>query len=78
MSPPAPELKERFLDLACQLSPENLSCDGELPRAEREARRRRILVEWEALEKEAGRPVPLQEAESWLWAPGPDPEMPSP
>lgn len=71
MMPIAPELRERFLDLECQLSPENLSCDGELSRAEVEARRKRILSEWAALEKEAGRAVSHQEAESWLWAPGP-------
>lgn len=66
MSPIAPELKERFIDLTCRLSPENLCCDGELPRAAVDARYAQILVEWAELEKEAGRPVSRQEAESWL------------
>lgn len=72
------DLRERFLDLECRLSPENLSCDGELSSADVLARRKRIFAEWADLEKEAGRPVTPREVESWLWAPGTGPETPIP
>lgn len=49
--------RQKFLSLVCQLSPENLSCDGELSRAEIQARQRAILRDWSRLEKEVGRKV---------------------
>ena len=58
------ELQEKFLDLACALSPENLTCDGELPRYAVRAKLARLNAEWAALEKLAGRKV----TESEVWA----------
>jgi hypothetical protein len=52
-----PELKEKFLIVACHLSPENLSCDGEAPIAWVRKRARQLHAEWAALEKLAGRKV---------------------
>ena len=62
------EIKAKFSDLACQLSPENLSCDGELPRAQVQAKYRRLLKEWAALEKLVGRKVTENEVWSWIIA----------
>lgn len=56
------EIKARFLALTCQLSPENLSCDGELSRDEVERRRRRIRADWADLEKQFGRKVTEDQA----------------
>ena len=55
--------KQRFVTLAFQLSPENLSCDGELPRAEVRRRHKKLTAEWKKLEKEVGRTV--SETEAW-------------
>jgi hypothetical protein len=52
-----PELKKDFEDLACRLSPENLSCDGELPPWQVKIKLREIQAEWKTLEKKAGRAV---------------------
>jgi hypothetical protein len=59
------EDKRRFLDLACQLSPENLCCDGEISMAQ--ARRREWFVrdKWSKLEAMVGRKV--SEDEVWNW-----------
>jgi hypothetical protein len=54
---------ERFRDLACQLSPENISCDGECSRAETGRRARKVWAEWRQLEHEVGRRV--TEVEVW-------------
>jgi hypothetical protein len=51
------EIKEKFLNLACQLSPENLTCDGELSRSQVKERYKSIMVEWHKLEDELGREV---------------------
>lgn len=59
-------IKEKFLDLACDLSPENLTCDGELPRSKVLQRLERLRREWAGLEKEIGRKV--SEDEVWGWA----------
>ena len=48
---------DKFLDLACRLSPENLHCDGEISRAQANQRYRQIMREWKVLEKEVGRKV---------------------
>ena len=50
-------LFETFLNLSCALSPENLSCDGELPRAEVARRYRQLNHEWKAAEREFGAKV---------------------
>ena len=60
------EIKEKFVDLACQLSPENLTCDGELPKAESNRRFRNLNAEWRGLERQIGRVV--DEGEVWDWA----------
>jgi len=58
-------LQKQFLDLACRLSPENVSCDGELSRTEVDRRYKQLNAEWAKLEKEAGRKV--DEDEVWKW-----------
>lgn len=47
-------LFETFLNLACRLSPENLTCDGECSRAEVRHRLNEINREWKAAEKKFG------------------------
>ena len=59
----SPELQEKFLNIATALSPENLSCDGELPRNRIAVRRRTLMEEWRKLEVDAGRKV--TEDEVW-------------
>lgn len=61
------ELKKKFVDLCGQLSPENLSCDGELSRSQVDARRAQINRQWRDLETQAGRRVSEAEADGW-WA----------
>jgi hypothetical protein len=61
------ELHEKFLDLANALSPENLTCDGELSKAAVRRRYSALMKEWKALEKLAGQKV--TEDEVWAtWA----------
>lgn len=57
------ELKTEFLDLAVQLSPENLTCDGECSAEEVRKRRASLLHRWDALQRRAGRAV--TEHEVW-------------
>lgn len=57
----SPEIKAQFESLASQLSPENLSCDGELSKAQINGRRGAIMSKWKALEREAGRSVAFDE-----------------
>ena len=59
------EIKAKFSDLVCALSPENLCCDGELPPAQVRAKYNRLQKEWAALEKQVGRKV--AENEVWDW-----------
>lgn len=47
-------LFNNFIHLSCRLSPENLTCDGECSRTEVQARHRKIMAEWRALETKAG------------------------
>ncbi len=44
-----------FQDLECQLSPENLHCDGEITRAQAESKRKKIMRRWKELVAELGR-----------------------
>lgn len=53
----------RFLSLSCQLSPENLHCDGEISQAEASRKYRRLMKEWAQAEQELGRKV--DENEVW-------------
>lgn len=52
-----------FLHLACALSPENLSCDGELSRAAVARKYKGLMKQWKALEAKVGRKV--TEDEVW-------------
>lgn len=56
-------LFEQFLNLTTRLSPENLSCDGELHWKEVMKRRQKINQEWVALEAKAG--FKVKEDEVW-------------
>jgi hypothetical protein len=64
-----PETEEEVMnwlgDLTGELSPENLSCDGEISRSGMQAKLRAIRGEWKQLEKILGRKVSEGEAESW-------------
>jgi hypothetical protein len=52
-----PEIKEGFARLVGELSPENLSCDGECSDAEVRKRRSNIMRQWAELERRSGRTV---------------------
>lgn len=56
-----PDTRKQFEKLAIQRSPENLSCDGELSRSAIIKRHAAIMAEWQALEKQVGRKVSLDE-----------------
>jgi hypothetical protein len=60
------EQREKFLNLACQLSPENISWDGERSRSEIDKARKKLMREWAALEREVGRVV--TETEVWSFS----------
>ena len=53
----------QFLDLSNRLSPENLTCDGELPQSEVRRKYNKLTKEWKKLEKQVGRTV--TEDEVW-------------
>lgn len=59
------EVQIDFVRLACALSPENLSCDGELSRSETQRKYRSLIREWRKLESVVGRKV--EEGEVWKW-----------
>lgn len=59
------EIKAKFGNLACALSPENLHCDGEISAAQARTKYRQLMKEWAALEKQVGRKV--TENEVWDW-----------
>lgn len=59
------EVWQQFVRLASNLSPENLSCDGELSRAQVRKRYTELTRQWKALEKQVGRQV--TENEVWTW-----------
>ena len=58
-------LLQEFVDVATQLSPEWLTCDGECSTAQVQRRARRLHAQWHALERKAGRAV--TEDEVWAW-----------
>lgn len=64
----SPESREEIMkflrNLAGELSPENLSCDGECSRSEVAARRASINACW-TLERKLGKKVSQDEAEDW-------------
>lgn len=57
------ELKDKFVNLASELSPENLCCDGELSQCEVNRKHKRIMQEWRKLEVQAG--CEFSEEEVW-------------
>ena len=66
-----PETKDELLDaldhLCAELSPENLSCDGELSRTAINQKLRAIKGEWKEIEKKLGRKVSQDEVEErWM------------
>jgi hypothetical protein len=64
-STPEKELQKKFISLASALSPENLSCDGELTMAEQNKQKKILMTKWKQLEEEMGYPV--SEDEVWSW-----------
>lgn len=61
--------KNQFIRLACALSPENLSCDGELPRHQVREREIHLRNQWKTMECAVGRKVSECEVEDWLREP---------
>jgi len=59
------ENKQKFASLACQLSPENLCCDGELPQYLVRQRYSKLTKQWKALEKQIG--MKVTEEQTWEW-----------
>jgi len=57
-------LYEAFVNLVCALSPENLTCDGELSRTQVNKRLASLRRDWKALEKKAGVKVSPDEIET--------------
>jgi hypothetical protein len=55
---------DKFAGLLNDLSPENISCDGEASMAQIKKQRARIIKEWGNLERELGRTVTEDEAYS--------------
>lgn len=60
-------LENKFINLVCRLSPENLTCDGECSPWEVKQRQNQIFREWRELERQAGRTVTVEEIESLLY-----------
>jgi hypothetical protein len=54
-----------FSDISCELSPENLHCDGEISHAAAMRKYRALKAEWKEVEKSLGRKVSEDEADSW-------------
>jgi hypothetical protein len=65
VAPLSAELLKQFVDLATALSPEWLTCDGELSRREVNRRYAKLQRQWRALERKAGRAVMGDEV--WAW-----------
>jgi len=59
------ELMDALTALCSDLSPENLSCDGELSRTQINQKLRAIRGEWKEIEKKLGRKVSEYEAEDY-------------
>lgn len=58
-------IREDILRCYSQLSPENLTCDGELNKTQIRTKQSKINKELKSLFKEYGRPVSEEEAISW-------------
>ena len=61
------EMMEKFATLACRLSPENLSCDGECSPSQTRQRHVSIMSQWKKLEAQYGVKVTLEEAEHYAY-----------
>jgi len=59
------KVMERFFELTNNLSPENLSCDGELSQSQIHKRHTEIMTEWRQLENKIG--MKVTEADAWEW-----------
>jgi len=59
------QMKARLLQLANDLSPENLHCDGEISHADAMRRKRAIMKEWAQIEHVAGRKISETQACQW-------------
>ncbi len=59
-------IRKMFEDLVIDLSPENLSCDGEISSSETKKRYNDIMRKWSKLEAMAGRDVSIQEIEEGM------------
>jgi|TARA_R100001530_G_scaffold135741_2_gene113742 hypothetical protein len=57
--------KIEFLNLANYMSPENVSCDGELSRTETNRKYSKLQTQWRKLEKKVG--CRVEEDEVWDW-----------
>ena len=58
------KIVSKFEDLASQLSPENISCDGMSTSCEINEKRKAILSEWVKLERKICRRVSLDDIET--------------
>ena len=54
-----------FIQMACELEPERLYCDGERSKTDANRVYKRIMKEWKALEKVVGRTVDQYEVYGW-------------
>jgi hypothetical protein len=62
---PDEEILGEALSVCCALSPENLSCDGELPRGAVRAKFRLLTARLEALGREYGKPLTEDAVLAW-------------
>lgn len=53
----APDMLAYFMRLVCELSPENLHCDGEISVAAANRKYAKLMREWRAGERVVGHPV---------------------
>ena len=65
------EIEKRYLvqfrDLTIKLSPENLTCDGELSASESDRKLKSLLKDWKRLERKVGRSVTEAEIEGLMY-----------
>lgn len=60
-------LKTEFSSIVCQMSPENLSCDGEASVHYQRNRYADLLADWRVLEKKAGLSVDVDDFEDYMY-----------
>ena len=59
------EIKKKFSDMACELSPENLCGDGEYTQAQAKDRFKKIMTRWHSLEDQIGMKVNDEIINQW-------------